>query len=98
VILGLISLFPLGIRYWFHHQSIFLRVRIRLGSWFALGLEFQLGADILATTIAPTFEELGKLALLALIRTFLNYFLRQELESEKLKQDKMNQIENDPRK
>lgn len=57
-------------------------IRIRFGIWLSLALEFQLGADIVATTVAPTLEELGKLALIALIRTFLNYFLSKELETE----------------
>ena len=48
----------------------------------AVALEFQLGADILATTIAPSFETLGKLGAIALIRTFLNYFLNKELVEE----------------
>lgn len=60
----------------------FNKVRIRFGTWLALALEFQLGADVLATTIAPTLEELGKLALIAVVRTFLNYFLGKELETE----------------
>ncbi|MEB3191380.1 MAG: DUF1622 domain-containing protein [Snowella sp.] len=60
----------------------FNKIRLRFGMWLALALEFQLGADILATTIAPTLESLGKLGLLALIRTFLNYFLSKELEAE----------------
>ncbi len=45
-------------------------------------LEFQLGADILATTLSSTFNSLGKLEIVALIRTFLNYFLTKELESQ----------------
>ncbi len=60
----------------------FVLLRLRFGSWLALALECQLGADILATTIAPSFEALGQLGALALIRTFLNYFLNQELEAE----------------
>ncbi|MEA5510113.1 DUF1622 domain-containing protein [Crocosphaera sp. UHCC 0190] len=69
----------LGIR----RQSFpFLEVRIRFGSWLALALEFQLGSDILSTTVAPSWETLGKLGAIAVIRTFLNYFLNQELEAE----------------
>ena len=60
----------------------FNRVRLRFGMWLALALEFQLGADILGTTVSPTLESLGKLALIAVIRTFLNYFLSKELEAE----------------
>ncbi|MEG3436841.1 DUF1622 domain-containing protein [Pannus brasiliensis CCIBt3594] len=57
-------------------------IRIRFGSWLALALEFQLGADIVATTVSPTLEELAQLAIIAAIRTFLNYFLAKELETE----------------
>lgn len=60
----------------------FNSIRICFGSWLALALEFQLGSDILATTIAPTPEDLVELALIAVIRTFLNYFLNKELEAE----------------
>lgn len=60
----------------------FLDIRLTLGSWLALGLEFQLGADILGTTIAPSFDTLGQLAVITVIRTFLNYFLSKEIEQE----------------
>src|SRR3954454_5043901 len=55
-------------------------VRLLLGRYLALGLEFALGADILATAVAPSWEEVGKLAAIAGIRTALNYFLERELE------------------
>lgn len=70
------------------HPFPFNPVRLRFGTWLAMALEFQLGADILATTIAPTLEELAQLALIAVIRTFLNYFLRKELETEYDMQEK----------
>ncbi len=57
-------------------------VRLQFGTWLAVALEFQLGADIVATTINPTLQSLGELGLLALIRTFLNYFLQKELEAQ----------------
>ena len=50
--------------------------------WLSLALEFQLGADIVGTTVAPSLQALGNLALIAIIRTFLNYFLSKELEAE----------------
>ena len=56
----------------------FKHLRLHFGMWLQLALELQLGADILATTVAPTLEALYKLAIVALIRTFLNYFLNQE--------------------
>jgi uncharacterized membrane protein len=64
------------------NPTSFIRIRITFGMSLALALEFQLGADILATTISPNFEALGILGAIALIRTFLNYFLNKELEAE----------------
>lgn len=60
----------------------FIQLRLYFGMWLALALEFQLGADILSTTVSPNFEALGKLGIIAAIRTLLNYFLNQELEKE----------------
>lgn len=59
------------------------KVRLNFGLWLSVALEFQLGADIANTTVAPSLEALGRLALLAVIRTFLNIFLARELEAEK---------------
>ena len=53
---------------------------VQLGAWLVLGLEFELAADIVHTVIAPTWAQLGKLAAIAVIRTFLNYFLEKDLE------------------
>jgi uncharacterized membrane protein len=60
----------------------FIRVRLNLGRFLALGLEFQLASDLLRTAVAPSFEEIGKLASVAAIRTALNYFLNQEIKTE----------------
>ena len=57
-------------------------VRLQLGRYLALGLEFQLGADILGTAVSPSWNEIGKLGAIAGIRTLLNYFLAQELARE----------------
>ena len=52
----------------------------RFGTWLLLGLEFALAADIMGSVISPTWEEIGRLAAIAAIRTFLNYFLEKDLE------------------
>jgi uncharacterized membrane protein len=57
------------------------RVRLRLGRWLAVALEFELAADILRTAIAPTWNEIGQLAAIAVLRTGLNYFLQREIDS-----------------
>jgi uncharacterized membrane protein len=62
--------------------NAFVPVRLSLGRFLALGLEFQLAGDILRTAIAPTFAELGQLAAVAAIRTALNFFLEREIREE----------------
>ncbi|MEG0008158.1 MAG: DUF1622 domain-containing protein [Aeromonas sp.] len=64
------------------HAPGFPRIRLCFGSWLILALEFQLAADILATTVSPSKEELIQLAIIAVIRTFLNYFLGKELDAQ----------------
>ena len=53
------------------------------GGYLVLGLEFQLGADILSTAVAPTLDDVILLGAIATIRTALNYFLSQELARER---------------
>jgi uncharacterized membrane protein len=48
--------------------------------WLLLGLEFTLAADIIGSVMTPSWEEIGQLGAIALIRTFLNYFLGRDLE------------------
>ena len=55
-------------------------VRLRLARWLAVALEFALAADILRTAIAPDWDEIGKLAAFAALRTALNFFLQREIE------------------
>ena len=62
-------------------------VRLRLGRWLALALEFELGADILRTAIAPTWADIEQLAAIAAIRTALNYFLQREIDRAAQRQD-----------
>ena len=61
----------------------FVPVRLTLGRFLALGLEFQLASDVLRTAVAPSFRELGQLAVVAAIRTALNYFLAREIDEER---------------
>jgi uncharacterized membrane protein len=54
-------------------------LRLGLGRSLALSLEFLLGADILRTAVEPSWDEIGRLAAIAAIRTALNYFLQREI-------------------
>jgi len=62
-----------------HYSPMYNRLRLLFGGWLVLALEFQLAADIVKTTVAPTYENLIQLGAVAVIRTFLNYFLSKEL-------------------
>ncbi len=61
----------------------FVAIRLTLARYLALALEFQLGADILSTAVAPSWEQIGKLGAIAVIRTGLNFFLSMEMQSER---------------
>jgi len=62
------------------HQDAKEAVRLRLGRWLAVALEFELAADILRTAVAPTWNEIGQLAAIVVLRTVLNYFLQEEID------------------
>jgi uncharacterized membrane protein len=65
----------------------FREILVRYGRWLVAGLTFQLAADIIGTSIAPSWQEVGQLGAIAVIRTFLNFFLERdlaELETERI--------------
>jgi uncharacterized membrane protein len=53
---------------------------MRYARWLVAGLTLQLAADIVDTAIAPSWDEIGKLAAIAAIRTFLNFFLERDMD------------------
>lgn len=57
-------------------------VRLDLGRQLVLGLEFLVAADIVASAVDPTFEELGLLAGVVAVRTVLSFLLRREIREE----------------
>jgi uncharacterized membrane protein len=54
---------------------------VRFATWLLLGLEFELAADVIRSAISPTWSDIGQLAAIAGIRTFLNYFLEKDIET-----------------
>jgi uncharacterized membrane protein len=56
--------------------------RMIFGGWLVVALEFQLAADIAGTIVSPSSAHLIELGAIALIRTFLNYFLGKELKED----------------
>jgi uncharacterized membrane protein len=61
----------------------FIPVRLAFARYLTLALELQLAADILSTSVAPTWDRIGKLAAIAIIRTGLNFFLSREMTDER---------------
>ncbi len=68
--------------FWSGRGGNFTPIRLSFARYLMLALELQLAADILSTSIAPTWDRIGKLGAIAVIRTALNYFLSQELSGE----------------
>jgi uncharacterized membrane protein len=56
------------------------QIWLSFGLWLLLGLEFELAADVVRSVISPSWTEIGQLGAIAVIRTFLNYFLERDLE------------------
>jgi uncharacterized membrane protein len=59
------------------HES--REVWLRYARWLVAGLTLQLGADIIETAITTSWDAVGRIAAIALVRTFLNYFLERDL-------------------
>ncbi|HEX2842877.1 DUF1622 domain-containing protein [Hyphomicrobium sp.] len=62
-------------------------VWLRYGRWLVAGLTFQLAADIIETSITTDWESVARVGAIAVIRTFLNYFLERDLEDVRRRQD-----------
>jgi len=54
-------------------------ILLRFARWLAAGLTFQLAGDIVHTAVAPTWDDIGRLAAIAVIRTFLTFFLERDI-------------------
>jgi uncharacterized membrane protein len=81
IVVGAVEAFFLGLWTMFashdgHHER---DVWLRLGRWLVAGLTFQLAADVLETAVTTSWDEVARLAAIAAIRTFLNYFLERDL-------------------
>ncbi|WP_420460972.1 DUF1622 domain-containing protein [Neolewinella sp.] len=78
----MISLWLYARRIFTRTEQDFIALRLTLARYLIVALEFQLAADIISTAIAPGWDQIGKLAAIATIRTVLNYFLEKEIDAE----------------
>lgn len=85
VLSALVRTARLSVRHSTSLDSAMAEIRITLGRWLALALELALAADILRTVMIPTWDEIGKLGAIVVLRTVLNYFLEREIEQEQKK-------------
>jgi len=58
-------------------------VRLKLGGYLILALEFFIASDIIRTIITPSWEGLGMLGAIVAIRTVLSYFLTGDIKNVK---------------
>ncbi|MGM4927653.1 DUF1622 domain-containing protein [Tardiphaga sp. 20_F10_N6_6] len=82
IVVGTVEAFFSGMRAMLGSPSGHERrdVWLRYARWLVAGLTFQLAADIVETSITTDWNATGRIAAVALIRTFLNYFLDRDLE------------------
>jgi uncharacterized membrane protein len=52
---------------------------LRYARWLMAGLTFQLANDVIISARAPTWDDIGRLAAIAFIRTFLNFFIERDI-------------------
>ena len=81
IVLGTIETFIGGLRLMLFSPSGHEErdVWLRYARWLIAGLTFQLAADIIETSITSSWDAVGRIAAIAVIRTFLNYFLERDL-------------------
>jgi len=82
VVFGTLQAFVHSVRAMFDQSQKghrFHRGYVQYARWLVAGLTFQLGADIIATAFSPSWDEIGHLAAVSVIRTFVNYFLERDM-------------------
>lgn len=75
-VLAIVAAFVRGER----HPGWGRAIWVTYGGWLLGGLQFALAADIVRSAISPSWEQIGQLAAIAAIRTFLSYFLERDLK------------------
>ena len=59
------------------------KVWLRYSRWLVAALTFQLAADIIETSVTTSWQTIGRLGAIAVIRTFLSYFLEHDVEQQR---------------
>jgi uncharacterized membrane protein len=82
VLIAVVEAFVGGVRLMFTKPNAHERrdVWLRFARWLVAALTFQLAADIIETSITQDWMSIGRIGAIAVIRTFLNYFLERDVE------------------
>jgi uncharacterized membrane protein len=59
---------------------------LKFARWLVAGLTFQLAADLIETSISTTWQTVARVGVVAVIRTFLNFFLERDLSEVRQRQ------------
>jgi uncharacterized membrane protein len=88
VIIAVVEAFINGMRLMFAHPKGHERreVWLRFARWLVAALTFELAADIIETSITEDWTAIGRIAVIAVIRTFLNFFLERDIEKTRAEQ------------
>jgi uncharacterized membrane protein len=88
VIIAVVEAFINGMRLMFTHPKGHERreVWLRFARWLVAALTFELAADIIETSITEDWTAIGRIAVIAVIRTFLNFFLERDIEKTRAEQ------------
>ena len=88
IVVGTLEALVNGVRFFLSSPSGHERrdVWLRYARWLVAGLTFQLAADIIETSITASWDAVGRIGAIAVIRTFLNYFLERDLREVRKRQ------------
>ena len=91
IVIGTIEAFIGGVRAMFSEPTGHERrdIWLRFARWLIAGLTFQLAADVIETSITTSWQAVVRLGVIALIRTFLNYFLERDLSEVRARQNEV---------
>lgn len=95
VAFGTVQAFVVSVRGMFDRSPTGLRFRsgyVQYARWLVAGLTFQLAADVIATAFSPSWEEVGHLAAISVIRTFVNYFLERDMAEQEKREAETHRV------
>ena len=94
ILIGTIEAFIGGVRAMFASPTGHERrdIWLRFARWLIAGLTFQLAADVVETSITTSWQAVVRLGAIAVIRTFLNYFLERDLSEVRVRQNEVTKV------